>query len=374
MLWVLHRHLLFSVIFTATWAVVVLSCIMGIINVLKDLLPYLLDGRVPLQMFLHLMGLLFPYIITMTLPVGMLIGVLLVLGRLSADNEVLAMRTAGLSLMRIVWPVLAFSAALVVFGLAANFYFMPRARVAYHADLDNAIRNTALDFIRPRTFVREFQRVVFYCNERNGDVLKDFWLWRLDDRGRVTQLAHAAEARLSVDPEKSLLTLSLKNTQAEDRDEKDPEDFTKAPRLPNAGEATYLLPLESILGKSNRRQRVDWMTFSELQAERERLAVVNASPIERIAPSLQLHSKINTALAIFTFTLVAIPLGIRVQRKETSVNLVVALGVVLAYYFSSLGVGLLEQHPWLRPDLLAWVPNILLGILGLRLIQLVQRV
>ncbi len=374
MLWVIYRHLLRSVVFTAAWSVTILAFIFATVHVFKDLLPYLLDGRIPLEMFLHLSGLLFPYVLTYTLPVGMLLGVLLVLGRLSADNEILAMRSSGLSLMQIIWPVLALSAVAVGFGLFTNFSLMPKARVAYHDQRDSAIRNSALNIIKPRTFVRDIQRVVFYCNERVGDLLKDVWIWRLDNKGRVTEFGHAAIARLMVDNDKAELTLALKDVRMETRDSKDPEDFSRGLRIPRSSEANYTFPIESLLGKSTRRQNLDWMTLDELKAEREKRAAAGAPPTEQIKPSLALHSKINSALAIFTFTLVGIPLGIRVQRKETSANFGVALLLVMAYYFSTSAVGVLEAQPALRPDLLLWIPNVLFVILGLRLIQLVQRV
>jgi lipopolysaccharide export system permease protein len=372
--WVLHRHLLRSVFFAVMWAVTVIAFIIATVNVLRDLLLYLLDGRLPLSMFFHLAGLLFPFVITIALPVGMLLGVLLVLGRLSADNEILAMRSAGLSLLQIVWPLLVFAGFAVGFGLVANFYLMPRARVAYHAELDTAVRNSALNFIKPRTFVRDFPKIVFYCNERNGDVLKDFWIWHLDDKSRVIQFGHAAEARLAVDVEKMELTPILYNAEVENRERDDPENFSKPPQLPSFGVFTKVLPLDTLLGKSNRSRKPDWMTLTELRAESQRLAASGAPASEQIKPALVVQNKINSALAIFTFTLVGIPLGIRVQRKETSANLGVALLLVLAYHFSSSAVGVLDKHPALRPDLLMWIPNILFVILGLRLMQLVQRV
>jgi lipopolysaccharide export system permease protein len=87
--------------------------------------------------------------------------------------------------------------------------------------------------------------------------------------------------------------------------------------------------------------------------------------------SLTIQDKINWALAVFSFTLVGVPLGIRVSRKETSANLAVAVLLALAYYLFVVVIGWL--NPWLRPDLLLWVPNIVLLSLGAWLLGRVDR-
>jgi lipopolysaccharide export system permease protein len=62
-----------------------------------------------------------------------------------------------------------------------------------------------------------------------------------------------------------------------------------------------------------------------------------------------------------------------VSRRETSANLAVAVLLALGYYFLIVVVGWLDQHPEYRPDLLLWVPNILLLGLGLWLLRRLDR-
>jgi lipopolysaccharide export system permease protein len=72
-----------------------------------------------------------------------------------------------------------------------------------------------------------------------------------------------------------------------------------------------------------------------------------------------MSEKGSTALAVFAFAFLAVPLGIKVSRKETSANLGVALVLVMGYYFLSVCVGWLEGRPEWRPDLLLWLPALL---------------
>jgi lipopolysaccharide export system permease protein len=120
------------------------------------------------------------------------------------------------------------------------------------------------------------------------------------------------------------------------------------------------------------------MTYGELEAEKARLeaAPVKAGaerPHERdiMNVSLAIQDKINWALAVFSFTLVGVPLGIKVSRKETSANLAVAVLLALAYYLFVVIVGWV--NPAYRPDILLWVPNLVLLSLGTWLLGRVDR-
>ena len=94
----LQRHIFKSVLFTCMVAAGVFAFVLIVGNALKDLLGYLLAGQLSLEAFLKLSVLLVPYVGVHALPIGMLTGVLLVLGRMSAQQEITAMRAAGLGL------------------------------------------------------------------------------------------------------------------------------------------------------------------------------------------------------------------------------------------------------------------------------------
>ena len=80
---------------------------------------------------------------------------------------------------------------------------------------------------------------------------------------------------------------------------------------------------------------------------------------------ITLHEKFATAFSVLSFALVAIPLGIKVSRKETSANLALGVSLALTYYFATIVVGFFDNHPAFRPDLLMWLPNLVFQPLGL---------
>ena len=121
----LDRHIFRSVLFTCAAAVGLFAFVVALPNVLRDLLGPLLAGQFGAATFVRLVALLFPFAISFALPMGVLTGVLLTLGRLSADSEITAMRAAGVSLARIARPVFILAASGTLLALHVNLESAP---------------------------------------------------------------------------------------------------------------------------------------------------------------------------------------------------------------------------------------------------------
>ena len=380
----LDRYIFKSVFFTCMAAVGLFTFIVIVPNVAKDLLPYVLGGQLPGSMFARLVLLLLPYAITYALPMGMLTGVLLTLGRLSADSEVTAMRAAGISMTRITRPVLFLATLGAIVALYFNFESMPKTRVEYYRAFAAAVRANPLSVIVPKTFVRDFPGYVVYVGDEHQGELKDIWVWELDKERRVTRLLRAQSGTFDYEDATNSLLLTLSQAQLETRNEKNPENFTEAQLVGSFERSEPIrLPLDNLFGRAGAaRMKQEWLTYDQLSAARNDLAVkqvpTDAAGAEKLAldrMKLELiyHDKFNTALAVLSLALIGVPLGIKVSRRETSANFAVAVALTLTYYVMTLSVKVLDSHPEFRPDLLLWLPNIILLTLGTYLLVRVDR-
>ena len=377
----LDRYIFKSVLFTCAAAVGLFAFIVLVPNIARDLLAYVLAGQLSTAAFGRLMLLLVPLAITYALPMGLLTGVLLTLGRLSADHEITAMRAAGLSLPRLTVPVLLLAVIGSGIGLYFNFDSMPRARVEYHRELADAVRANSLSFIEEKTFIRTFPGYVVYVNEKSGAELRDFWLWELDDQKRVTRLVRAAAGHLEYDDAENTLILTLTHAQVETRNDKNPESFADTSPIVSFEKSEPIrLSLNRFFKPGSVRVKPDWMTFSQLRTERVRLAARvpppgQAKDYARESMKLELvyQDKFNTALAVFSLALIGVPLGIKVSRRETSANFGVALLLTLGYYLLTVAVKALDRHPEYRPDLLIWAPNLLIIGIGVWLFTRIEK-
>jgi lipopolysaccharide export system permease protein len=376
----IHRHIFANVVLTCGAAVGMFAFVLMIGNALKDLLGLMLSGQLAFDTFVRLIGLLVPFVVSYALPMGMLTGILLVLGRMSSDHEVTALRASGVSVAWLSAPILFFALFGVTVAALINFQFMPVARLAYQRELAEAVRQNPLSFIVPKTFIRDFPDRVIYVGEKNGDVLKDIWIWELDRQKRVVNSGRAASGRIDFDEANNKLILALNHLQAEVHDRKDPEDTAKFHSGGASDQATFDLPLDKITGERVVQKKLKWFTFPQLIAEwRRRLhepdpklnAMQQKQELMRV--QITIHEKFATAFSVLSLALIAIPLGIKVSRKETSANLGIGLALALAYYFATIVVGWFDNSPALRPDLLMWLPNLAFPSLGLWMFYRVDR-
>jgi lipopolysaccharide export system permease protein len=370
----LQRHIFASVLFTCAAAAGVFAFVLIVGNALRDLLGYVLAGQMTPEVFIKLSALLVPYVGAHALPIGMLTGVLLVLGRMSAQHEITAMRAAGLGLGYLSRPILLIALAGVVVSLGLNFYYMPRARTLYRTMVQDAVRQNPLSMIVEKTFIRNFPGYVVYVGEKKGGDLKDVWLWRLDESKRVTEFIRAKSGRIGYDDNANTMNVVLVDTFSDRRNPKSPEDFKNTDAQVSMGEVAVALPLGDIFGQSSVYRKAGLLTLDELLVRRRELEKDNASPIERMKVSVALNEKAAGSLMILAFTLLAIPLGIKVSRRETMANLGVALLLALGYYFLNVMVGWLDRSPALRPDLWVWVPPVLFIGLGVWMFRRVERI
>jgi lipopolysaccharide export system permease protein len=374
----LDRHIFKSVFWSCAGAVLLLVFMLMVGSVLKDLMAPMLAGQLPVTKFLSLTALTVPVAASYALPMGMLAGILLTLGRLSADNEITAMRAAGISMPRLTRPIFVLAGLAAASGLYINFEAMPHAKVLYERDLTAAIHANPLNLIVPRTFIRQFPGYVLYIGDKQQGGLKDFWLWKFDANHRVTQFVRAASGRVDYNPQTNQMSVVLANFQVEKLDEKNPEEFVESPSVATAEMSDPIpLSLDSIFGRMELRQKLAWMTYAELrsplglnQALKDQDGNLRRATMK---VALTIQEKFTLAFAVLSFALIGVPLGIQVSRRETSANLGLAVSLALTYYFLTVMVGWLDRHPEYRPDLLLWGPNLIFVGLGLWLFRRVSR-
>jgi lipopolysaccharide export system permease protein len=376
--WRLNRYLFAEVTFSGMGAVGVFVFILITGNAMKDIVGLLAEGRIPLGLFFHLIGLLLPFAVSFALPMGMLIGILAVMGRLSANHELTAMRSAGISLWRVARPVLLVALLGTVIASWINAWYAPQARSTYKAVINDLVRTDPVRFIVPRTFIHDFPGYVLYAGEREAGQLRNFWLWELDDQRRAVRLLRADEGAFSFDEDRDSLVLTLRNGFTELRDASNPDDVQQLQPSLLFRDARIRLPLDRLLGDANRPRTLDmlsapalWQKHSAAQA----LASVTDDPALRQSLAAQaaeaiyhLSRRLALGCAVFSLCLLGVPLGLRASRTETYANAALALALSLAYYVALVLIGWTADKPALHPELLVWLPNLVCHAIGWPLI------
>ena len=356
----IDRYVGRSVLVTAMYGVFVLSVVLVLGNIFKELLDLLINRDVPLRYILLFMLYVLPFSLTFTIPWGFLTAVLLVFGRMSADNEMIALRACGVSLLRVCVPVLAVGAALSLFTFWINATIAPRAEQAMRDSIASMARSNPTALFVPDEVVSQFRGKKIFVGSKNGDVLSDLTIIEQTDGGSIQRVIFAREGVITPNPDTGSLTLNLRDTKFEQRREGEENNVYGIQHGISISEATVNIPLEDLVDEGLRRRPLRSYTLQEL---RSRFPAVQ-DITDRVAMLTEMSKRVSLSLACVAFALMAMPLGVTAQRKETSVGFGISLALAFGYFFFVVLAEMLRADAGAYPYLLLWVPNILFVGIG----------
>ena len=312
--------------------------------------------------------LLIPFTLTLTIPIGLLAAVLIVFGRMSSDRELLALKASGIGLAPIVAPVIIIGAlcSLLNFWLVASV--VPKCREETNGMKHEIVTSNPQALFTPEMVLDKIPGVRFYFDKKVGNELQHVSIWRLDGRNQVYQSLRADSATVTLDMEHQVLLINLINERGEQYP--DPHDVTKVQPGMSSEQGSLPIPLNSFYEKVQRK--LAWMTLPEIEQVIE--AMQGAPTGELATPYLtEFQARISFAVGCLTFVIVGLPLAIQTQRKETSVGVLLTLGIVMIYWLLVTLGRALKAQAGLYPELIIWAPNIIFQAVGFWLFYRVNR-
>ena len=310
---------------------------------------------------------LLPSFMLFTIPIALLIAILIAMGRLSADNEITAIKTSGISLMQIFYPVAI--ASLITFTLAVfiSYFLVPQSNFATKRLLFNIAQQNASIGIKEKVFNSDFKDFLIYAekipvnqNYMEGVIISDNRM--IGEQNTIL----AKRAILVSDSESMTVKLKLEDgsihTVSSDLKNYRKIDFTSYEI--NLDLSTALANLDESSKTSTE------MTVSEL-LEKMNKPGLDPAAIRELA--IEVHKKFSIPLSCIFFGLLALPLGIRSHRSVKSRGFAVGLIIVASYYLLRIGGEALVETGYLSPVIGVWTPNFLFALVGICLLYAANR-
>ena len=360
----LDRYIGRQLLVTALFAIVVLSVVLVLGNIFKKLLDLLVNQNAPTSLILSFIAYVLPFSLTFTIPWGFLTSVLLVFGRMSAENELTALRANGVSISRACVPVWGLAAVFTAICLWINMDVAPRAQQQMKNALFNIATSNPLAMFGTDKVIEDFPGHVIYVEKSSGDVLSNLLVYKIDeDTKALTSVMFAREGQLElgtgivknskgeIEQEKQLI-LKLRDGRYEQRDDNHPDELSRLRNGIVVAEGSVSISLKALYEKKQKAGGVSSMALGELLAT------------EKSEKTIEINKRLSNALATLAFALLAVPLAITAQRKETSVGFAISLAIGLVYYLFFFLTDMARNRPHLHPELLVWVPNIVFFTIG----------
>ena len=362
---ILTRYILREVISHAAIGVGVFTFVLFTRD-LGRLLDLVARNSAPLPSVAEVFFFTVPVALTITIPAGVLVGILIGLSRLAADSEITAMRASGVG----VWHFLRIISIFVVvaWGLALvnGVFIAPRSQAAL-GRLEDRLKSSQVSFeIQPNVFYEGFPKMVVYvrdvhprpgASEWNGVFLAD-----ITDPAepRITM----AESGIMVGEGPQTLHLHLTNGSTHETVAGQPDHY----QISTFAETD--IPILLPAGDTNQAQPppVGEMTTGELWKQAQ-----NSDPITRRWDLIEFHRRFALSTACVVLALVGIPLGLSSKKGGKSAGFVLTIILVFAYYSVSLiGVSFAREGR-VSPAMGVWPADILFLIGGAILLWRVER-
>lgn len=306
------------------------------------------------QLFLYMM----PSLLKYTLPIAVLTATLLALGRLSGDNEIIAIKASGINLFRLITPLLIVGLILSLLLVIFNDRVIPYAHYSLRKTLvDVGIKNPTAA-LEPGVFITSFQKYILfvYDIDQKKNKLYNVRIYEPQE-GRPTRTIVAKHGEFISLPEKNTVKLKLINGTSDEPDPNNPTSFYKL----NFKTYFMTLNLNQMRDSSQVKKKPKDMTIDELTYEIKKLKSEGVNPIPLIT---EINEKIALAFSCLVFVLLGSSLAIITRRREKSLNFGLAFMVAGIYYVLLISAEAVSLQGYLNPAIAMWLPNIIMGGIG----------
>jgi lipopolysaccharide export system permease protein len=328
---------------------------------------YIINQHAPFFLVMRFVVFRIPQAIPMAFPFASLFAALLSMGRIMGDNELTAMRTAGISIMRIATAPLIFGAAMFFIAWMMNEYIAPASvdlstrtfyQIIYHTD--------ALP-VEPQFFRKDPDTGnVFYVTQVAPDnkTMQDVQIFEPARYGPWTKTLQAKTA--TVDGS-TLILHDVIDTRYNN------DGFLSSQQ--HVKDITIGLPLGETAAQfvSNINNDPWTMSSKSLKTQVSALEAQGMGGTALGNLQINLADKLAWPFASFVGVLIAIPLAIRFGKRGKMLGFALALVAFFAYYLMTTAMAAFGRNGAVNPYLAAWLPNVLMGGAGVILLWLEER-
>lgn len=375
--------------------VVSLTLLMLLGQLFKELHALLVESGAPASIVIDFVLQVIPFSLTFSVPWGFLTAVLLVYGRLAADNELTSMRMAGLSLWRLSLPAFVMALMLSALCYYINIEVAPRGKNAMSELAMQAAMDNPRNLLKSGRAATKLDRVRLFINKREGDTIYGMHIYPDVTSGDPAvpkfRAMHARSADIGkFDTSERLLYLTLHKATIE---QNSADGVTHLPLIET-------MPMRVHIPLHNRRKmkpnRFTNAEIDETLRHLERIRSLSPSTADRYATAASAHptfpcakllmedcarevfftqtqldaknelafrtegvQRASFACACLVFSLIGVPLAITARRRETSTGFFMGIVVAAVYFVALVFCELSRKSPGIGPYIILWLPNVI---------------
>lgn len=316
----------------------------------------------PVSIVGKLLAYTLPNIVVLTLPMALLFGTLIAVGRLSSDSELIAMRASGVSLLSLYRPILLLSGFFTLINMALMVYVLPWGNHSLQALRLEITTQSVAQQVEPRVFYEEWEGKVVYVFEVPPESRrwKGVFLAESLPSSENNQITIADWGEVKVDRNGERVVLRLFNAVRHKVDLNNPEryEMSRHKRLDLVLDDQFSSDQRAKMSIS---KGIRELTLGELRKLRKD---PSAPSEQQNLARVEIHKKFSIPVACLVFGLFALPLGINNRRGGKASGFALSIGVLVVYYVLLSSGEEYARFGRLPAWLAMWAPNLILAAAG----------
>ncbi len=305
-----------------------------------------------------------PEVVNYTFPMSVLLACLTGFGKLSSNSEITAMKSGGISFMRIATPVFVAAFCLSVFSVVFAEKIVPDARTAYRNLVYYEIQGNTKPPSQNHIVVKgikkgEIERLIYARNfDEVTERMNNLTIEEFDEQGRLKGIQNAEYAIWG--DGKWTLVNGTSHEVSENEGIKRSMSFDE-----------QILPLDvqpRDVGLAQKKP--DQMTIKEIKMQ---IDILKRQYLPVAVYETEMYQRFTIPMASVLFAMIGAPLGIQPQRTSSSLGLGLSVVIIFLYYTIMTLATALGQGGTIHPMLAAWIPNLICLGMGLYLMKLRSR-
>ncbi len=334
---------------------------------LTRILEAVVRNSAPFPSVAEIFFLTLPAALKVTIPMGVLVGILLGLSRMAADSEVTAMRASGVSVRKFLKIISVFGIAAWCLALVNTVIVEPRSAAAL-AGLQNKLAATQISFeVQPHVFYEGFKNHVLYVEDvssvSGAAVWKNVFDADISTPG-APKITIAKEAIVSASGTDAI-RLHLINGETHDTNSRTPDQYT----ITTFQDTDIVISQPPIPKPAQDAVPVAQLSTQELYRQKY-------NPNKEFARWywIEFNRRLALPTACLVLVLIGIPLGLSAKKGGKGAGFVLTIILVFIYYFVSIIGVSLARGGKISPVLGVWMANIVFGLIGVVLLSRTDRV
>ncbi|HEY3044129.1 MAG TPA: LPS export ABC transporter permease LptF [Vicinamibacterales bacterium] len=356
---IFDRYVIREVLLPMGLSLVLLTFVVTVPTILRDAEALIVKG-IPWSTFLHVLVLLLPSSLSLTIPMAVLLGILIGFGRMSADREFVALQACGISPFRLIRPIAL--VALVATAATAHqiIVALPNANQTYREIAFNVVANRAESNVKPRVFYSEFPNRTIYARDVIPGGWRDVFLADTSQPNQTT-VYFAKEGRLLVDRAKQSVRLELSSGTRHTTSTTKPDEYEGA----DYEKVLIHLDPNTVFPNIKPTKTPIEMNIAELKASiAEGAATGDPGNVQRF----DLQQKFAIPVACLVLALIGLALGVSNRKDSRFSSFVLGFAVIFAYYVVLWTMRAASFAGRIPPSLGPWIPNVIFGAAGVALL------